>query len=60
MLKIYIEFLDNTIQPMVSLPPYKDNNLDFYGCLFDTLVGEDGNLSSCNINITTKYNNSKL
>ena len=48
MLKIYIEFLDNTIQPMVSLPPYKDNNLDFYGCLFDTLVGEDGNLSSCN------------
>ena len=24
------------------------NNLEFYGCLFDTLVGADGKLSPCN------------
>ena len=41
LLKIYIEFLDNTIKG-------NDNNLDFYGCLFDTLVGDDGKLSPCN------------
>lgn len=41
LLKIYINFLDNTIKG-------NDNNLEFYGCLFDTLVGEDGKLSPCN------------
>ena len=41
LLKIYIQFLDNTLKG-------NDNNLEFYGCLFDTLVGADGKLSPCN------------